>query len=387
MAEKADFYDILGVGRDASDQEIKRAYRKLSKKYHPDINKEEGAEEKFKEITEAYEVLSDENKRAAYDQYGHAGVNSGYGGAGGGYGNYGGFGNFGGGGDAFSGFGDIFSDLFGGGQSSYDPTKPQLGSDLEYVMDLTFEEAIFGKEEVITYARLDQCKTCSGSGAKPGTHPEVCSECHGQGRVNIQQDTPFGRIMTQRTCPVCNGQGKVIKDKCSTCHGEGLQSTSHQVKIKVPAGVETGQQIRLRGQGNAGKNNGPYGDLYVVFRVKPSDIFDRDGSNIYYTLTINFAQAALGDVIEVPTVNGKAKLKIPAGTASGTMLRMKGQGGPSFRTGTVGDQLVTVNVEVPKKLNEKQLEAVRLFAKASDLHDIQEEPESFFSKVKDAFKK
>lgn len=378
---KRDYYDVLGVSKDATDDEIKKAYRKLSKKFHPDINKEAGAEDKFKELAEAYEVLSDGNKRAAYDQYGHASTDPNFG-AGGGYGGYGG-GGFGG----FSGgFEDIFDSFFGGGGGrGRNPNAPRQGSDLQYRIHLTFEEAIFGKKETIRYKRDEECKTCSGSGAKPGTQPKTCSKCHGSGAVGVERNTPFGRVMTQAVCDVCGGTGKEITDKCTTCHGQGHVETDHSVAVTIPPGVDDGQQMRLNGQGEVGSNGGPYGDLYVVFQVEPSDIFDREGTEIHYTLPISFAQAALGDEIEVPTVHGKVKLKIPAGTQTGTNFRLKGKGAPRLRGTGNGDQHVKVTVVTPKNLNEKQREAIRAFAAAGG-DTLVEDEANFFDKVKDAFK-
>lgn len=383
MAEKRDLYDVLGVSKDASQDEIKKAYRRLSKKYHPDLNDAPDAEEKFKEVADAYETLSDQNKRSQYDQYGHASTDPNF--------NGGGFGGFGGagGGDSFSGFEDIFDQFFGGGgrSASRNPNAPRQGEDLQYVMDLSFEEAVFGKSTTIRYNRKNVCKTCEGSGAKPGTSPETCSRCGGAGQINVEQNTPFGRVMTQTVCPDCEGTGKIIKEKCPDCSGEGFQSERHSVKIEVPAGVEDGNQIRLQSQGDAGKNGGPYGDLYVIFRVKPSDIYTRRGTEIYYELPINIVQATLGDELEVPTVHGKVKLKIPAGTQAGTTFRLRGKGAPSLRTHHTGDQHVRVKVEIPKKVTEEQAQHLREFAKESGYEETKEQKgESFFSKVKDAFK-
>ncbi|MFO8069916.1 MAG: molecular chaperone DnaJ [Alkalibacterium sp.] len=381
MAGKEDFYDLLGVSKDASQEEIKKAYRKLSKTYHPDINKESNAEDKFKKISEAYEVLGDEQKRAAYDQYGHAATDPNFG-AGGGFG--GSAGGFGGG-----GFEDIFDQFFGGGGGGRrrSPNAPRQGEDLQYVMDLEFEEAIFGKETTIRYNREEACENCDGSGAKPGTSPQTCSKCHGAGAVNVERNTPFGRVMTQQVCPVCNGTGKEIKEKCPVCHGEGHTKQQHSVKVTVPAGVEDGNQMRLQNQGDVGENGGPYGDLYVIFRVKASNTFDRRGSEIYYELPINMVQATLGDELEVPTVHGKVKFKIPAGTQPGTTFRLKGKGAPRLRGAGNGDQHIKVKVVVPDTLTEDQADHLRKFAEASDYDDVVEQGDSsFFSKVKDAFK-
>ena len=390
MVAKRDLYEVLGVSKDASDADIKRAYRKLSKQYHPDINKEAGAEEKFKEIAEAYEILSDSQKRAAYDQYGHASYdpNSGFsgGGFGGGFEGFGGFGGQGFSGSYTGGFEDIFDTFFGGGggRRGNRANMPRQGADLQYVMDLTFEEAIFGKEEVIHYHRNAECETCHGTGEKPGTDPVTCSKCHGAGVINVERATPFGRMMSQTTCDVCGGTGQEIKEKCETCHGHKHVEETHKVKVKVPAGVENGNQMPLRGQGEAGENGGPYGDLYVIFRVGKSDTFEREGADIFYELPINFAQAALGDEVDVPTVHGKVKLKVPAGTQSGTVLRLRGKGAPRLRGSGMGDQHVTVRVVTPKHLTDKQREAMQIFGKEAGTHV--EGEGNFFDKMKDAFK-
>ena len=368
-----EYYDRLGLSKDASQDEIKRAYRKLSKKYHPDINKEPGAEEKYKEILEAYETLSDAQKRAAYDQYGPDGAN--------GFGGQGSFGGFDGG-AGFGGFEDIFSSFFGGG-ATRKPNAPRQGDDLQYRVNLSFEEAVFGAEKEIHYNREVTCKTCSGSGAKPGTSPVTCGRCHGHGVINVDTQTPLGMMRRQVTCDVCHGTGQEIKDPCQTCHGTGREKQSHTVSVKIPAGVETGQQIRLAGQGEAGFNGGPYGDLFVVINVNPSDKFTRDGSTIYYTLNISFVQAALGDTVEVPTVHGNVEMVIPAGTQTGKTFRLKGKGAPRLRGGSQGDQLVTVKIVTPTKLNDAQKEALLAFAKASGDEKVAPQKKGFFDKVKD----
>ena len=370
-----EYYDRLGVSKDASQDEIKRAYRKMSKKYHPDINKEPGAEEKYKEVQEAYETLSDDQKRAAYDQYGPDGANAGFGGQGG-------FGGFDGG-AGFGGFEDIFSSFFGGG-AARNPNAPRQGDDLQYRVNLSFEEAIFGAEKEVHYNREATCKTCSGSGAKPGTSPVTCGRCHGQGVINVDTQTPLGMMRRQVTCDVCHGTGQEIKDPCQTCHGTGHEKQSHKVSVKIPAGVETGQQIRLAGQGEAGFNGGPYGDLFVIINVNPSDKFTRDGSTIYYTLNISFVQAALGDTVEVPTVHGNVEMTIPAGTQTGKTFRLKGKGAPRLRGGSQGDQHVTVKIVTPTKLNDAQKDALLAFAKASGDEKIAPQKKGFFDKVKDA---
>ena len=369
-----EYYDRLGVSKDVSQDEIKRAYRKMSKKYHPDINKEPGAEEKYKEVQEAYETLSDDQKRAAYDQYGPDGAN--------GFGGQGGFGGFDGG-AGFGGFEDIFSSFFGGG-ATRNPNAPRQGDDLQYRVNLSFEEAIFGAEKEVHYNREATCKTCSGSGAKPGTSPVTCGRCHGQGVINVDTQTPLGMMRRQVTCDVCHGTGQEIKEPCQTCHGTGHEKQSHKVSVKIPAGVETGQQIRLAGQGEAGFNGGPYGDLFVIINVNPSDKFTRDGSTIYYTLNISFVQAALGDTVEVPTVHGNVEMTIPAGTQTGKTFRLKGKGAPRLRGGSQGDQHVTVKIVTPTKLNDAQKEALLAFAKASGDEKIAPQKKGFFNKVKDA---
>ncbi|GAJ25460.1 chaperone protein DnaJ [Liquorilactobacillus sucicola DSM 21376 = JCM 15457] len=373
MAENRDPYEVLGVSKDASAAEIKKAYRKLSKKYHPDLNKEPGAEQKFKEVNEAYEILSDPQKKAQYDQYGSTGGQQGFGGGAGGFG---GFNDFGGAG----GFEDIFSSFFGGGSSSRSRNAPRQGRDLQYEMTLTFEEAVFGKKTSIEYTRNAVCKTCGGSGAKKGTSVDTCSKCNGTGVIQVARQTPLGRVMTQQECDVCHGKGKIIKEKCATCDGEGITREKHQVEVSIPAGVEDGNQMRLQGQGEAGENGGPYGDLYIVFNVKPSKIFERKGSEIYFDLPITFVQATLGDEVKVKTVHGDVEMKIPAGTQTETTFRLRGKGAPKLRSDGNGDQHVTVKVQTPKNLNLKQKEALKAFAEASGEHVTGEE--SFFEKLK-----
>ncbi|MFJ6968197.1 MAG: molecular chaperone DnaJ [Ligilactobacillus ruminis] len=377
MAEQRDPYDVLGVSKDASADEIKKAYRKLSKKYHPDLNHEPGAEEKFKEVNEAFDILGDPQKKAQYDQFGAAGAQGGFGQ---GFGDQGfGGGDFGG----FGGFSDIFDSFFGGGGASRNQNAPRQGRDLQYEMRLTFEEAIFGKTTEIQYSREETCSTCNGSGAKAGTSPVTCSHCGGRGFIQVQRQTPLGRVMTQQECDVCHGTGKEIKEKCTTCHGAGHVRKKHAVQVKVPAGVENGNQMRLQGQGEAGFNGGPYGDLFIVFVVEQSKEFRRDGAEIYFNQDISFVQAALGDEIEVKTVHGNVKLKIPAGTQTGTTFRLKGKGAPKLRGSGNGDEQVTVNIVTPKNLNEKQRLALKAFAEASGKKSF---GEGFFEKLKKQFK-
>lgn len=381
MAEES-YYDILGVKKDASEKEINRAYRKLAAKYHPDINHEPGAEEKFKKINEAHEVLSDPQKRAQYDQFGSAGPNAGAGQGFGGFGGQQGYGDFTGG-----DFGDIFSQFFGGGgRRQADPTAPRQGRDLQYSMTLDFMDAVFGKTTTIKYERDAQCDVCKGSGAKPGKSPETCSRCHGSGVILTVRRTPLGNIQTQTTCPECNGTGKIIKpeDQCTKCHGSGHIHGRHELEVKVPAGIDDGQQMRLEHQGDAGENGGPYGDLYIVFRVTPSREFRRDGSTIYVDQDISFAQAALGDEVKVKTVHGDVNLKIPAGTQSETNFRLRGKGVPHLNGNGNGDEHVTVHVHTPKSLNKRQKEAMMAFAAASG-EDVKGVKKTVLDKLRDAF--
>ncbi len=373
---KRDYYEVLGISKDATKEEIKRAYRKLARKYHPDVNKEPDAADKFKEVKEAYEVLSDDNKRAQYDQFGHAGANSQ---------GFDGFGGFGGA-DDFGGFGDIFDMFFGGGGRRRDPNAPRQGADLQYTLTLEFEEAIFGKDTEIRIPTEESCSTCHGSGAKPGTNPETCTYCHGTGQLSQEQTTPFGKIVNRRVCHYCQGTGKIIRNKCSTCGGSGKVKKFKTIQINVPAGIDDGQKIRIAGKGEPGINGGPAGDLYVVIRVKPHDFFEREGDHIYCELPIHFTQAALGDEIEVPTVHGKVKLKIPAGTQTGKMFRLRGKGAPNVRGRGTGDQIVKVRIVTPTKLSEKQKQLLREFHQLSGNSTLDEEDSSIFKKFKNAFR-
>ncbi|CAM3105980.1 molecular chaperone DnaJ [Sporolactobacillus spathodeae] len=342
---KKDYYEILGVSKDASKDEIKKAFRGLARKYHPDVNKDPDAPEKFKEISKAYEVLSDPQKRAQYDQFGEEDPNQGFGG--------GGFGGQGFGGADF-GFGDIFDQIFNGGGRRRDPNAPRQGADLQYEMTITFEEAAFGKTTEIRVPKEETCSTCHGTGAKPGTKPETCAHCHGTGQMNTEQDTPFGRIVNRRVCSYCHGTGKIVKNPCHTCNGKGKVKVNKKIEVKIPAGIDDGQQIRLSGHGESGANGGPSGDLYIVFNVKPHKIFQRDGDNVYLEVPLHFAQVALGDEIEVPTLYGNVRLRIPAGTQTGTKFRLKGKGIKNVRGYGQGDEHVTVKVVTPKHLTEEQ---------------------------------
>ena len=383
MAQR-DYYDVLGVDRNASESEISKAYRKLAKKYHPDLNHEPGAEEKYKEVNEAYEVLHDKQKRAQYDQFGQAGVNGqgGFGGQGfGGFGGQGGYSSQG-----FGDFGDIFGDIFGsafgGGRSRVDLTAPRKGQDIDYTMTIDFMDAIKGKKTDITYTRSEVCPTCDGSGAEKGTHPITCDKCHGSGVMTVTRQTPLGVIQQQTTCDKCGGRGTIIEHPCQTCHGQGTVDKKQTLQVTVPAGIDNGQQIRLSGQGEAGKNGGPYGDLYIVFRVKPSKEFRRNGTTIYTEAPISFAQAALGDKIRVNTVHGPVDLTIPAGTQPNTNFKLRGQGVPKINGTGNGDQEVTVKVVIPKKINDKQKEALVDYVKAGG-GNISPQEKNFFERLKD----
>ncbi|GEB76237.1 molecular chaperone DnaJ [Sporolactobacillus inulinus] len=369
---KRDYYEILGVSKDASKDEIKKAFRKLARKYHPDVNKDPGAPEKFKEVTKAYETLSDPQKRAQYDQFGEADPNQG--GFGGGFGGQG----FGG---ADFGFGDIFDQIFNGGSRRRDPNAPRQGADLQYEMSLTFEEAAFGKTTNIRIPKEETCTTCHGSGAKPGTKPEQCAHCHGTGQLNQEQNTPFGRVVNRRVCPYCKGTGKSIKHPCSTCAGTGKMKVNKKIEVKVPVGIDDGQQIRLSGQGEPGVNGGPSGDLYIVFAVKPHKYYQRSGDDVLLDVPVSFAQVALGDEIEVPTLHGKVKLRIPAGTQTGTKFRLRGKGIKNVRGYGQGDERVTVKVVTPKHLSDEQKSLLKKLS-ALDGNEVDDSDASFFDKMK-----
>jgi molecular chaperone DnaJ len=372
LADKRDYYEVLGVSKDASADEIKKAYRKLARQYHPDVNKAPDAEAKFKEIKEAYDVLSDDQKRATYDRYGHIDPNQGFGGGGG----------FSG--ADFGGFGDIFDMFFGGG-GRRDPNAPQRGNDLQYTMTIEFKEAVFGKEAEITIPRTESCDTCHGSGAKPGTRPETCSVCRGTGQQEVVQNTPFGRMVNRRSCSNCGGTGRVIKERCGTCHGSGRVKKQRRIHVRIPAGVDDGAQIRLSGEGEGGLRGGPAGDLYIVIRVKPHEFFEREGDDIYCEVPLTFTQAALGDEIEIPTLTGKVKLKIPAGTQTGTYFRLKGKGVPRLRGYGQGDQHVKVTVVTPTSLTEEQKELLRQFAGLAG-EKTNEQHETLLDKMRRAFR-
>ena len=359
MAEKRDYYEVLGVSKGASEDELKKAYRKLAKANHPDLHPgDKECEARFKEINEAYEVLSDSDKRAKYDQFGHAAFdpNQGFGG--------GGFGGF----EGFGGFGDIFGDIFGGfggfGGGGRNPNAPRKGDNLRATVNIKFEEAAFGVKKEVFVAKVEQCPDCKGTGCAEGTTAEVCPDCKGTGSVKTTQRTPFGMVQSTGQCPKCKGRGKIIHTPCKSCRGVGSVRRQHKVTVSVPAGIDDGQTISLRGQGNAGINGGPAGDLLITVLVQPHARFERDGASILLEQEVSFAQAALGSEIEVPTLDGKVKLNIPEGTQPGSVFRLKGKGVPYLRANGRGDQFVTVKVAVPKNMSSAQKEALRHYASA-----------------------
>ena len=362
MAEKRDFYEVLGVQKTATADEIKKAYRKITKENHPDLHPgDKACEERFKEANEAYEVLSDSEKRQKYDQFGMAAFdpNSGFG--------QGGFG----GGFGFGDLGDIFGDIFGGfggfGGSTRraDPNAPRKGSDTRATLNISFEEAAFGCQKEITVPIIEVCSDCGGNGCAPGTTPEICPECKGSGQTVTQQRTPFGMAQSVGRCPKCNGSGKIIHQPCKTCRGMGSIRRQHKINVKVPAGIDDGQALPLRGKGNAGVNGGAPGDLYVAIIVRPHSIFEREGTSIYLVQEISYAEAVLGADIEVPTLDGKVKLTIPEGTQPGATFRLKEKGVPYLNgKGARGDQFITVSIAVPKKLTGEQKENLRKFAES-----------------------
>ena len=371
MAQR-DYYDILGVSRDVDGKDLKKAYRKLAMKYHPDRNPDDkDADAKFKEATEAYEILGDPQKRAAYDQYGHAGVDPNAAGGFGGGAGAGGFSDI---------FGDVFGDIFGGGGGG-GRGGPQRGSDLRYTLDLTLEEAVRGVEKKIRIPTLVGCETCDGSGAKPGTHPKTCGTCNGMGQVRMQQ----GFFSVQQTCPTCRGQGTIIEDPCNRCHGRGVKEETKTLSVKIPAGVDTGDRIRLAGEGEAGSMGGPSGDLYVQVSVRDHALFSRDGRNLYCDVPISIVDAALGGELEVPTLDGRVKLKIPAETQSGKMFRLRGKGVTPVRGGGAGDLMCRVQVETPVNLTEQQKDLLRQFQESLTGEKHSPQKKSWFEGVKKFF--
>jgi len=376
VAEKRDYYEILGVSRDADETELKKAYRKLAKQYHPDMNpNDKDAEAKFKEINEAYAVLSDPQKRKQYDMYGHSGLD------GTGFDGFSGFGGF------DFGFEDIFDTFFGGspfGRSTRRKSGPRRGNDLKYSLEISFLEAAFGVTKEINVTRMQLCHVCGGSGSKLGTKPETCRHCNGTGQIRHVQATPFGQMVNMRTCEVCRGEGTIITNPCDECRGNGRVQKISKISINVPAGIDNGQTISLRGEGEPGMMGGPPGDLYVSIRVKPHPLFKREGYDVICEIPITFTQAALGAELEIPTLEGTIKYNIPEGTQTGTVFRLKNKGIKHLRSNAKGDQLVRVNVEVPTKLSAKQKELLKQFAEISG-DEVFQQRKSFFDKMKDLF--
>lgn len=384
MADKRDFYEVLGVDKSASDDEIKKAYRQKAKQYHPDLNPgDKNAEEKFKEANEAYEVLSDKDKKAKYDQYGHAGVDPNFGA--GGFG--GGFSGFDGGID----LGDIFSSFFGGGTGSgrgRNPNAPRRGEDIESRVTISFEEAAKGCKRKIDINRIDVCHDCNGSGAKSGTTAKTCPDCHGTGYVTTTQRTPLGVIQSQKACPHCSGKGKIIETPCPKCHGNGRINRKKTLDIDIPAGIDDRQILNVRGEGNSGVNSGPSGDLHIGIFVRPHPFFERDGYDVWYEAAVTFAQAALGDSLKVPTLDGYVRYDLPAGTQPGAVFRLKGKGIQNVNGRSKGDQMIRIILDVPKKLNEEQKSLLIKFNESMGAQPInQSDDKKGKSGIFDNFKK
>ena len=377
---KRDYYEVLGVEKNAAEDQIKRAFRKLAAKYHPDVNHEADAEDKFKEINEAYEVLSDPDKRARYDQYGFAGVDPNFNpNAGNPFEGFGGFGGFG-------DLGDIFGDFFGGGgsRSRGGASRAARGENIVSQVEVTFEEAAFGTKKELNVTRIENCDQCGGSGCAEGTQPETCPQCRGTGQVRTTQSFMGMTMQSTTACPTCGGRGKLIKTPCTRCKGKGRIKRAHKLNVDIPAGIDNGQAFRISGQGNAGANGGPSGDLMVTVRIRPHAIFTRDGSNVYCEMPISFAQAAIGADIEVPTLDGKVRYNVPEGTQTGTTFRLKGKGIPYVGYKNRGDQYVTVVVETPTKLTQQQKELLRQFDSATS-EKAQPKKKNFFDKMKKLF--
>ena len=379
MAEKRDYYEVLGVGKNATDDALKKAYRKLAKKYHPDLNPDDKvAEAKFKELNEAYAVLSDPEKRQRYDQFGHAGVDgqgfdpSGFSG--------------------FDGFGDIFEDLFGGfggfggsrSRGRYN-NRPMKGRDIHYRLDLEFMEAAFGTTKTIQVRLEDNCHTCNGSGAKPGTSPKTCPRCHGSGVVQTQQQTILGTMMSQTTCPECHGKGTIIEDPCESCHGTGREQKTKSLNVTVPAGINTGEALTLRGEGEPGINGGPKGDIFIQVNVRPHEVLRREGNNTFVTVPVTFGQAALGATIEIPTIDGPVEYQLKEGTQPNDVITLRGKGIPYVNRNSLrGDAFATIDLEVPRSLSEEQKKLIRQFDETTCEENYQKR-EGFFKKLKNLF--
>ncbi|MBE6940331.1 MAG: molecular chaperone DnaJ [Ruminococcaceae bacterium] len=374
MAEnKRDYYEVLGVSKGASEDEIKRAYKKLARKYHPDMNPgDKEAEEKFKEINEANEVLSDPDKKARYDQFGFAGVDPNFGAGAGGYGA---------GGFDFGDLGDIFGSFFGGGFGGGQTRRngPRRGESIRASLTVDFVEAAFGCEKEVTLERSEECTTCGGNGCAQGTSPEVCDQCHGTGNVQVRRQTPMGVFASTSPCPKCGGRGKIIRQPCDDCKGSGRMRKRRTIKVNIPAGIDHGQTISLRGEGHAGSNGGGNGDLLITVMVRPHELFHRDGTSVFCEAPITFTQAVLGAELEIPTIDGKVKYSIPEGTQTGTVFRLRGKGIPVLNGRGRGDQYVTVTIETPRNLNKEQREALRKFSETLGEGNY-EKRKSFFKK-------
>ncbi len=381
MADKRDYYEVLGLQKGASADEIKKSYRSLARKYHPDLHPDDkDCAEKFKEVNEAYEVLSDPSKKERYDQFGHAGVDPNYGG--------GGFNGGAGGFNPFGDMGDIFENLFGGGfgggfggSRTSRANAPRRGQDIDISVTISFMEACFGIKHDVKINRLEKCPDCSGTGAAAGSSPQTCPECNGMGQVKVGQRTPFGVISSQKTCPKCSGKGKIVSNPCTKCSGNGRVRTTKQLSIDIPAGIDKGQMLRVGGQGDAGINGGPSGNLNVTVNVKPHPIFERDEFDIHCEIPITYTQAVMGDELIVPTIDGDVKYSISEGTQTGTIFRLKGKGVKKLQRSDRGDQYVKVVVEVPKNLDKNQKELLKAF-EASLNEKNYEKKTSFFDKIK-----
>ena len=367
MADKRDYYEVLGVEKNATGEEIKKAYRKLAKQYHPDVNEDkDSASEKFKEASEAYSVLSDDQKRRQYDSFGHAAFDQTAGGRGG----FGGFDDF------MGGFGDIFESFFGGGGRSARRNGPVRGSDLRMELRITFEEAAFGVKREVRLNKDETCEACGGTGAKRGTSPQTCASCSGTGQIRQQRSTAFGSFVNVVDCPDCGGRGSIIKEPCTDCSGRGSLTKLKTISVDIPAGIDNGQILTMRGMGAAGQRGGPAGDLQIYIYVQPHELFTREGYDLYFDMPVSFVDAALGAELTIPTLDGKAKLKMGEGTQTGTVFRLKDKGITHLHSSRKGSLYVKVNIEVPKKLNEKQKSLLREFDKLGTKH------KSFFERVK-----
>lgn len=377
MTDKRDYYEILGVNRNASPNEIKQAFRSLALEHHPDVNSgDREAEARFKEINEAYQVLSDPEKREVYDRYGHQGFEQGYGGS-----DFGGFGDFGGIGDIF----DMFFGAAGAAGSTRSRSGAERGNDLRYDVELSLQEAAHGVNRVVRLSRMETCEPCGGSGARPGSHPETCGVCHGSGQVRQQVQSFFGAQIRITACPKCHGEGRVITSPCDDCSGQGRARKTIEKSVDIPAGVDNDMRIRLGGEGDAGRRGGPSGDLYIFTHVRPHEFFERRGSDLWCKISVGFALAALGGSIDVRTIDGSEQLNLPPGTQSGETYKLKGKGMPDPNTGRVGDQNVVIRVQTPTKLNDEQKELLRQFAaqRGEEIREVHDK--SFFERVKDAF--